>query len=45
MEYIEFYLKVCVETHYMCACVYKGKKGIFKVFINLKTNKKPMVNN
>ena len=30
---------VCV-----CVCVYKGKKGIFKVFINLKTNEKPMVN-
>ena len=31
----------------VCVCVCKGKKeeGIFKVFINLKTNEKPMVNN
>ena len=35
-----YYIYVCV-----CVCVYKGKKGIFKVFINLKTNEKPMVNN
>ena len=28
----------------MCVCI-KVKKGIFKVFINLKTNGKPMVNN
>ena len=37
---------------YMCVCVcmcvrvcMKAKKGIFKVFINLKTNEKPMINN
>ena len=32
----------------MCVCVCKGKKNkksIFKVFINLKTNEKPIVNN
>ena len=30
----------------MCVCVKKKKKNcIFKVFINLKTNEKPMVNN
>ena len=28
----------------MCVCI-KVKKGIFKVFINLKTNEKQMVNN
>ena len=38
------FLKVCVNIHYMCVCI-KVKKGIFKVFINLKTNGKPMVNN
>ena len=38
------FLKVCVKIHYIC--VYKDKKkDIFKVFINLKTNEKPMVNN
>ena len=31
---------VCVCV---CVCI-KVKKGIFKVFINLKTNEKPMVN-
>ena len=35
------YVCVCVCV---CVCV-KVKKGIFKVFINLKTNEKPMVNN
>ena len=41
------FLKVSAKIYYiyMCVCVYKGKKGIFKVFINLKTNEKPMVNN
>ena len=33
----------------VCVCIYKGKKkkkkGIFKVFINLTTNEKPMINN
>ena len=29
----------------VCVCVKVKKKGIFKVFINLKTNEKPMVNN
>ena len=45
-------LKVCVKIHYMCVCVcvcvcvcIKVKKDIFKVFINLKTNEKTMVNN
>ena len=32
---------VCVCV---CVCV-KVKKGIFKVFVNLKTNEKPIVNN
>ena len=41
---------MCKDSLYMCVCVcvcvYKGKKkGIFKVFINLKTNEKPMINN
>ena len=37
---------MCKDSLYMCVCVYKGKKkGIFKVFINLKTNEKPIVNN
>ena len=36
---------VCVCVH-VCVCVcIKVKKGIFKVFINLKTNEKPMINN
>ena len=31
---------------YVCVRVCKGKKKrIFKVYINLKTNEKPMVNN
>ena len=43
------FLKVCVKIHilYMCVCVcvcIKVKKDIFMVFINLKTNEKPMVN-
>ena len=41
-------LKVCVKIHYVCVCVcvcIKVKKDIFKVFINLKTNEKTMVNN
>ena len=50
MEYIKFSLKVCVKIHSICVCVcvcvcVKVKKDIFKVFINLKTNEKPMVNN
>ena len=37
---------MCKDLLYVCVCVYKGKKkGTFKVFINLKTNEKPMVNN
>ena len=32
---------VCVCV---CVCI-KVKKGIFKVFVNLKTNENPMVNN
>ena len=45
-------MEVCVKIHYICVCVcvcvcvcLKVKKGIFKVFINLKTNEKPMINN
>ena len=37
--YIYIYIYICV-----CVCI-KVKKGVFKVFINLKTNEKPMVNN
>ena len=37
------FLKVCIKIHSVCVC--KGKKGIFKIFINLKTTEKPMVNN
>ena len=29
----------------MCVCKGKKEEGIFKVYINLKTNEKPMVNN
>ena len=37
---------MCKDSLYMYVCVYKGKKKcIFKVFINLKTNEKLMVNN
>ena len=38
---------MCKDSLYMCVCVcvYKGKKGIFKISINLKTNEKPLVNN
>ena len=49
-EIYRVFLKVCVKIHYIyiymcvCACI-KVKKGTFKVFINLKTNKKPIVNN
>ena len=34
------YACVCV-----CVCVKVKKKGIFKVFVNLKTNENQMVNN
>ena len=53
MEYRVF-LKVWVKIHYMCVCVKVKKKkrkekkeeeGIFKVFVNLKTNENQMVNN
>ena len=38
-----FYIYICA---FVCVCVcIKVKKGVFKVFINLKTNEKPMVNN
>ena len=36
------YMCVCVCV---CVCIKVKKKGIFKVFSNLKTNEKPMVNN
>ena len=38
---------MCKDSLYMCVCVSikVKKKGIFKVFINLKTNEKPIVNN
>ena len=37
------YIYICA---FVCVCVcIKVKKGVFKVFINLKTNEKPMVNN
>ena len=41
---------MCKDTHYIYVCVrvcvkVKKKKGIFNVYINLKTNEKPMVNN
>ena len=38
--------RVCVcERAHACVCQGKKKKGIFKVYINLKTNEKLMVNN
>ena len=41
--YIYIYIYICA---FVCVCVcIKVKKGAFKVFINLKTNEKPMVNN
>ena len=39
---------MCKDSLYVCVCVFvciKVKKGIFKVFINLKTNEKPVINN
>ena len=43
---------VCVKIYYIIVCVcvcvcvcIKVKKDIFKVFVNLKTNEKPVVNN
>ena len=37
---------MCKDSLYVCVCVcVKVKKCIFKVFINLKTNEKLMVNN
>ena len=36
------YACVCVCV---CVCVKVKKKGIFKVFVNLKTNENQMVNN
>ena len=47
---IQNFLKgMCKDSHYVCVC--KGKKKkiyiyiyIFKVYINLKTNEKPIVN-
>ena len=43
---------MCKNSLYICACAcvcvcvcIKVKKGIFKVFVNLKTNEKPIVNN
>ena len=43
------YIRVCVCVSVcLCVCVKvkkKKKKDVFKVFINLKINEKPMVNN
>ena len=44
---------MCKDSLYVCVCVCKGKKnknknkkkGIFKVFVNLRTNENQMVNN
>ena len=39
---------MCKDSLYVCVCMcikVKIKGGIFKVFINLKSNEKPMVNN
>ena len=41
---------MCKDSLYACVCVcvcvcVKVKKGIFKVFVNLKTNENQMVNN
>ena len=50
-EIYRVFLKVCVKIYYiyvcvcMCVCIKVKKKGIFQVFINLKTNEIPMVNN
>ena len=41
IHYIYMYVCVCVCV---CVCI-KVKKGIFNVFVNLKTNETPMVNN
>ena len=38
-------LYICECVCRVCVCIKVKKKGIFKVFINLKTNEKPMVNN
>ena len=43
-----FFKGMCKDSLYVCVC--KGKKekkkeGIFKVFVNLKTNENQMVNN
>ena len=37
-----YYIYVCARTH--CVKV-KKKKRIFKIYINLKTNEKLMINN
>ena len=44
MGLVNVFMGIRKDSHYMCVCV-KVKKGIFMVFINLKTNEKPMVNN
>ena len=38
---------MCKDSLYacVCVCVKVKKKGIFKVFVNLKTNENQMVNN
>ena len=39
---------MCKDSLYVCVCVKvkkKKKEGIFKVFVNLKTNENQMVNN
>ena len=43
---LSFLKGMCKDSLYVCVCVcVKVKKCIFKVFINLKTNEKLMVNN
>ena len=37
-----YYIYVCARTH---VCKGKKKKRIFKIYINLKTNEKLMINN
>ena len=42
-----FFKGMCKNSLYVCVCKGKKKKkeGIFKVFVNLKTNENQMVNN
>ena len=48
--YKVFFKGMCKDSLYVCMCVKvkkkkEKKKGIFKVFVNLNTNEKQMVNN